>query len=338
MTHFFVSVLLIVSGFGAVGSVQAAKGTPEDPFVVYMILFRGCEEACQGFKAHFQRNQIPVRFVDRDCGQDRKKVAGFVAEAKRIKPDLVVTWGTGVTLDALGPYDNIDPQKHITQIPAVFMIVSQPVEAKIVSSLQGSGRNITGTGYLIPEETQLRAAARYVKFSRLGFIYNPLEANSQVNLKELERLQGVLKFQLIARAVPLGADKKPDKNLIADLVRELSKQKVDLIYQGPDTFLNVNRDILTHTAVELKIPVFAAAENPVVNSKALLGVVNRYSVVGNFTAYQAARILVDKVDPKNIPIEAPRKYSFIINMPVARALGLYPPMRVVQIAEVIDSK
>jgi hypothetical protein len=42
--------------------------------------------------------QITVR----DAARDKSKLAGFLAEAKKLKPDLVVTWGTSVSKRIIG--------------------------------------------------------------------------------------------------------------------------------------------------------------------------------------------------------------------------------------------
>ena len=86
----------------------------------------------------------------------------------------------------------------------------------------------------------------------------------------------------------------------------------------------------------MSIPTFAAGENPVLTSKALFGGVYRYYTVGQLTAYKAEQILVHKVKPEDIPIDAPKRLSVIINMPVVRQLGLYPPMTLLGLAEIVD--
>jgi ABC-type uncharacterized transport system substrate-binding protein len=54
-------------------------------------------------------------------------------------------------------------------------------------------------------------------------------------------------------------------------------------------------------------------------------VVNKYEDVGRFTAAQALRILRDKTPPDRVPVELPRNFSYLINLPVALQLGRYPP-------------
>ena len=326
---------------GAAGATMLAGLAPARadkgarPYRIYMALWRGWEDAAQGFKDYFTNQNIAVELIVRDAGQDRSRLPEFVAEAKQLGVDLVFTWGTTVTVDMLGTYDAVDPAKHITDIPAVFAIVSQPVGAKVVPNLTSSGRNIAGTSYLVPVETQVNLLQSYRPVRKLGMVYNPLEKNSLVAAEELRDLGKRSGYELVTAAVEV-VDKKPVVDSIADKVGALREAGVDFMYIPPDTFLNVNRDVLTGAALAEKIPTFAAAENPVVSSKAMFGGVYRYYTVGQLTAYKAEQILVHKRAPADLPIEPPKRLSIIINMPVVRALGIYPPMGLLGLAEVID--
>jgi putative ABC transport system substrate-binding protein len=331
-----------LAGLGGLGLVATAPtglaaqpAKPHRPYRIYMALFRGWEEASQGFKDYFTNQGIPVELIIRDCAQDKSKLPDFVAEAKEMKVDLVFTWGTTVTQEMLGTFDKVDPAKHITDIPAVFAIVSQPVGAKMVPNLLSSGRNITGTSYLVPMETQVNLLRSYLPVRRLGMVYNPLERNSLVAIDELRELGDAQGFEIIAAPVDV-LEGKPVAASIPGKVASLKEAGVGFLYIPPDTFLNVNRDTLTQAALDLKLPTFAAAENPVVTSKALIGGVYRYYTVGQLTAYKAEQILVYNKAPKDIAIDAPKRLSIILNMPVVRALGVYPPMTLLSLAEVID--
>ncbi|MGE5537578.1 MAG: ABC transporter substrate-binding protein [Solirubrobacterales bacterium] len=327
--------ILLACALWAAPALAAGNGQAQKPYRIYMALYRGWEECAQGFKDYFTNQNIPVELIIRDANQDKAKIREFVAEAKAMKVDLVFTWGTTVTQEMLGPYDAVDPQRHITDIPAVFAIVSQPVGARVVPDFKSSGRNVTGTSYLVPVETQLNLIQSYRRFTKLGMVYNPLEKNSLVAIDEISAQGKAMGFELVA--VPLDVvDGKPAGASIPSKVAEVKAAGVEYLYIPPDTFLNVNRDILTGAALEQKLPTFAAAENPVLTSKAMFGGVYRYYTVGQLTAYKAEQILVHKKSPAEIPIDPPKRLSIIMNMPVVRELGFYPPMNLLGLAEIID--
>ncbi|MBK8752749.1 MAG: ABC transporter substrate-binding protein [Candidatus Competibacteraceae bacterium] len=326
---------------GVMAATLALPTSAEPPMKTYrilMVLWRGEEDAVQGFRDYFATQRIPVSIMVRDAAGDLAKLPGLLKEAKAIRPDLVVTWGTSVTLALLGPYDAADPNPYLPAagIPGIFMIVSQPVESRIVPALASSGRNITGTAYLVPEETQLRAARSYFDFDKIGIVYNDKEDNARLSVEALRALAPTLGYTLIERPLPLDRKGNPRADLIEPLVAEIAAAGAQLLYQPPDSFLNVNRDRLTQAALARGLPTLAAGENPVRNSYALMGIINRYYTVGQLTAYKARQILVEGLNPKEIPIEAPKRFSFMINLPVALQLGRYPPMNLLKFAEIIE--
>jgi putative ABC transport system substrate-binding protein len=89
--------------------------------------------------------------------------------------------------------------------------------------------------------------------------------------------------------------------------------------------------------LDQKLPTFAAAENPVIDAKGMFGGVYRYYTVGQLTALKAADILLHGTKPSAIPIDAPKRLSILLNMPVIRQLGFYPPMKLLGLAEVVDT-
>ena len=316
-------------------ATAAAGATQPRPYHVVMLLFRGCEEACQGFQDHFRRQKVPVRFTLRDASQDKRLIPGFVAEAKRMRPDLVVAWGTSVAVATAGRWDAVDPAVHITDIPVVFMAVTDPVRSRLIPSLAGSGRNLAGTLYLLPVDEQLRAARTYLDFRTIGFLYNPAEANSRISLEDLRAAAARVGATVVAETLAQDASGRPDPSGIPDHFSALAAAGVDLFYCSPDSFINSQRERITAEALNNRLPLFAAAEAPVAQADGLFGVVVRYDRVGRFTARLALRILQDGVRPGDMPVELPRQFSYLINLHTVKVLERYPPLSLLDVAEFV---
>ncbi|MBL4692051.1 MAG: ABC transporter substrate-binding protein [Magnetovibrio sp.] len=316
---------------------MAQSSTPPaaKTYKIYVVLWRGWEEAAQGFKDYLEETHTPFELIVRDANLDKSKIPGFVAEARDMDVDLIVTWGTTVTREMLGKHGQVDPSRHITERPALFMIVSQPVGSNIVSSLNGSGRNITGVAHIVPEQTQIMVARSYIDIKRIGMLYNERENNAEVTMKNLKALQGPMGFELIARPIPIAKDGKPSPKSIPILVEELARTGIDMFYIGPDSFMTVHADKYTEAAAKFGIPVFAASEIPVQDYGALMGVVNRYRSIGKLAAQKARDILINGANPSDMKIEQPNRFSIIINMTAARNLKLYPPLLLLKAAELI---
>ena len=167
-------------------------------------------------------------------------------------------------------------------------------------------------------------------------IYNPTESNSSVNVDHLRSKAEELGFELLERPVPLDRAGRPIPERLPELIESLAG-KIDFLYMGPDSFLaGANRDITTYNALHHEIPTFSATEGSVRRSNAMIGLVSGYYSVGQFTAFKAEQILVQKIPPEDIPIETLKRFSFIVNMKVAKRMELYPPITVLQFAEAIN--
>ncbi|MEE9117223.1 MAG: ABC transporter substrate-binding protein [Calditrichia bacterium] len=311
----------------------------DKPFRIYMVVWRGCEDACRGFQDYFSEEGIDVSFIIRDANRDKARLPAFVREAKELEVDLVLTWGTSVTVGMIGTLADSDPVQHITDIPVVFMIVADPVGAGTIETYESSGRtNITGTRNRAPEEVQMKAIRAYRYFKRLGIIYNTNELNSVLNVKKIRKLAKKMRFDLFERSIDLDENGKPIIESVPQKIKELKNRNVAFVYVGSSSFLMRNRDYLTNSAIEQGVPIVTAYDAMARKSNALLAVASRYYSVGKLAGYQAKNILINKIVPIDMPILGLSRYSYVINMETARKLRLYPPIKVMRYAEVVHGK
>jgi len=330
-------IIVLLFGVPLLSAFQVSAQNSQKPFDIYMIVWRGCEDACKGFQDYFRERDIEVNFTLRDAARDKKRLPGFVQEAKKMKVDLVLTWGTSVTAGTVGRLGKVNPDVHLTDIPVVFMIVADPIGAKIIESYESSGRwNITGTRNRVPEEVQMKAIGAYRKFKRIGLIYNTNEQNSVLNAKTMRSVAKKMEFELVEAALDLNESGKPTVKSIPLKIAELKEKNVDFIYVGSSSFLMANRDQFTSAALEMGMPVAAAYEAMAAKSNALLAVACRYYNVGKLAGYQAEQILVEKIPPGDIPIRSLSRFSYVVNMKTAKRLKLFPPLTVLRYAEVIE--
>jgi putative ABC transport system substrate-binding protein len=329
------SILIVILACGVVTPPAYSKH-PDKPYKIYMAVWRGCEDACKGFQDFFREEAIDVNFIIRDANRDKTRLPGFVREAKDLGADLVITWGTSVTVGMVGTLADSDPSEHITKIPVVFMIVADPVGAGIIENDKSSGRaNITGTYNRVPEEVQMHAIRRYRYFKRLGIIFNPKELNSVLNLEKIRKLARKMRFDLFERSIELDEDGQPIIESVPQKIKELKDRRVPFIYVGSSSFLMRHRDYLTNSAIEQRVPIVSAYEAMARKSNALLAVASRYYSVGKLAGFQAKNILIKKIAPIDLPILSLSRYSYVINMETARKLKLYPPIKVLRYADVV---
>ena len=218
----------------------------------------------------------------------------------------------------------------------MFTFVASPVNARIVRSLGHPGRNVTGTIHIAPLPAQLNTLLAYRRIERLGVIYNPAEQNSVLAVEELRSEANRRGLTLLNRPVPLDPAGSPIAAALPGLVREVKARGAEMLYIGPDTFVaGINRQAVADTALAVRLPTFSVTELIVRKNRALFGLASSSFGIGRFTAHKAAQILIEGRHPADIPVETLKRFSILINMPVAHELDFYPPIGLINLAEVI---
>lgn len=319
----------------AMPSLLLARSGAARPFRIFMILYRGETEVETGFRDYFASRGIAVELIVRNVDRDIRKVAELITEARFLSADLIYTWGTPVTLAVVGARTAINPSLHVTDIPVVFTMVASPEGSGLVGSRASSGRNVTGASHVVPTDQQLGAIRAYRKLTRMAVLYNPSEPNAVLTVDELRAAAKRDRFELLEQPVALDVQGQPMESALPQIIADIARRKPQLLYLGPDSFIGANRKVVTETALANRLPTFSATEIALREGKALFGLVSRYENVGRLTARMAEQILVQKIHPKDIPIETLARFSYIVNMTVAAELDFYPPLKVVNYAEVI---
>jgi len=313
----------------------AAAAAPER--LIYLVLWRGCEESCRAFKEYVAASGMNARIEQRDVDKNKSRLPGFVREARALDADLVVTWGTSVTRGMVGTLKDKDDPRFLNERPVVFMVVADPIGAGIIESYERTGRaNVTGTRNRVPEAVNINVIRSYQPhFRRLGMLYNANERNSVIKVEEMRALGAQMGFEVVAVAFDLSTDGAPSPQAIPAKVAQLREQVVDFVYVGSSSFLRNNQDVFTDAAAQQGLPVLSPYESMVRDSHALLSISARYTDVGRIAGEQAQRILVRRAVPGDLPVVAVEQFAYVINMDTAHRINLVPPLEVLEIAETV---
>jgi putative ABC transport system substrate-binding protein len=149
---------------------------------IYGIFYEGCEHVCEGFKAALAESGFDAELVVRDIAMDKSVLPQAIAEARALSADLVLTYGTSVTLGTIGKLTDTTDPRYISDIPTVFTMVADPFGSGIAKSFESTGRpNVAGTFNRVPEAVNIEVIRQYdPTFKKLGLLYNSDEANSVV--------------------------------------------------------------------------------------------------------------------------------------------------------------
>lgn len=303
---------------------------------ILMVLWDGCEEACRGFQDYVASNNMDVKISVIDVKKDPKLIDAAIETVHKTHPDLLVTWGTMVSVKMLGTEQQALQEGYSILVPAVFMVVSQPVESGLVSSFVSQGRNLTGVSQMPSISEQIQAAKQFFPFKKIGIIYNPSEKNSADVVNDVKSYASLLDYEVFEKPLPVNKNGQIEPKAIAGLAYELAEQKVDIFFLPPDFSINENRDLFYQTAVSLGIPIFSASEGAVRHGNALFAYTHKYYNIGQMAGYKAKKILVDGIPAYNIPIETPIRGIFVVNMDVAKQFNVYPPLSLLSISELIN--
>jgi putative ABC transport system substrate-binding protein len=215
-------------------------------------------------------------------------------------------------------------------------MVSYPVGSRIVPDFGSSGRNATGATHTVPLPAQISAMQAYRPIQRLGVLYNPLESNSLVNVRQLKELARQSDFEVIDIAVPLGADGQPMPETLPDLIADLAAREPQFLYIGPDTFIGEHRDTVIGEALKHGLPAFTSTELEILRGRAMIGLVTRYYALGRYMGFLLDQVLFAGTRPVDIPIRPLSRFTYALRLSVASELGLYPPLDVLNYAHVLD--
>jgi len=198
-------------------------------------------------------------------------------------------------------------------IPLLFTAVTDPVVAKLTTSWDASGTNISGVSDLLELDQQIALIKQVVPTAtRVGMVYNPGEANSVVVLKQLKELLPVHGMTLVEAAAPRSVD-------VGSAARSLVG-KVDVFYTSTDNNVVSSYEALVKVGQEAKIPLVASDTDSVKRGAvAALGV--NYYDLGVQTGHMAARILKGEL-PGAIKPQTSDKVELFVNPNAAQKQGI----------------
>lgn len=205
-------------------------------------------------------------------------------------------------------------------IPVVFSAVTEPVEAKLVSKLDGSGTNVTGASDVLPLEPQIELIKELLpSVKNIGFVYSPGEVNSTVTLKNLKKIAQMQGLNIVEAPAQKSSD-------IAMAAQSLVG-KVDIIYTSTDNNVINAYEALTQVAKEAKIPLVSSDPSAIERGAAVALGVN-YLDLGRETGKITARILKGE-KAGDTPVYSSQKLDLLVSKKYAAEQGISVPQSII---------
>jgi putative ABC transport system substrate-binding protein len=253
-----------------------------------------------------------LRIEYRWAGGDVQQIATHSADLVRLRPDAIFAATTPVVRSLL---------RQTREIPIVFVSVSDPVGDRFVEGLARPGGNATG---FINIESSM--AGKWVELLkaispgviRVSMVFNPATAAGA-------GAYFIGPFEAAARAIALEprtvAVKDPSE--LDRAIASLSADRTSALIVMPDSFNVVHRERIIAAAARHAIPAIYPYRY-----MAAAGGLMSYGVDLR-DMYVRAAVQVDRIlrgaDPREMPVQVPVKFEFVINRKTAEALGITVP-------------
>jgi len=249
--------------------------------------------------------------------QKPERVPEPAADLVRLKVDLIVVAGITAALAA---------KKATTTIPIVMTSVIDPVGAGLVASLARPGGNVTGFSGLGAELNTKRLEIlkdAVPKLARVGLLRPPGDsALTDLQLKELRPAAVALKLKL----EEIETQRDP-KGLESAFQTAKQKQVGAIMTMATRSFF-AERKRIVELAGKYRLPA-TYPQKEYVDEGGLMS----YGA-DSTDQFRVAAVYVDKIlkgaKPADLPVQQATKFEFVINLKVAKQIGLTIPARVLE--------
>jgi len=280
----------------------------------------------EGFKAGMEelgyKEGENISYVYRDAQGDLEKLKVFARELVDLNPDMIFVNTSPATLA-------VKEATKGTDIPVVFSMVADPLSAGVVSSVQNSGNNLTGTScaYIDIAPKRIEVLTEVApKAKKILVLYRAEDKSGGACTEKIITKGKELGLEII----PFKISKKED---IEAKLKNLQPGEVDAVMDPGDSMVSSATDIVIQYANQLKIPYMALSKGEV-DKGAAMGYAVDYFDLGKQTSLIANQVLVG-INPTDIPFEQPRRWFFAINLKTAKEIGLEVSQKEIEKADYV---
>lgn len=250
----------------------------------------------------------------REANGHYERLPGLIDELIALKPDLIIAEATPAVAAA---------QKATTTIPIIMAPASDPVGAGFVKSFTHPGGNITGVANMFGDTTTktldiVRSVFPNVKKIGVLISNNPSHPPLLDLAIRAAATMGILASGFVA--------KNPED--LENTFAQMKAANCEAVYVLADP----PRPALPPIALKEHLPTIFQVSSYVTMYDGLMSYGPNIRSFFTMAADYAVRIMKD-ADPKELPVEQPTTFEFIINLRTARAMGIKIPEQVLLMAD-----
>jgi len=311
----------VVGGAAAAWPLTARAQQPKRIPKVGILLFAqadlaGIDPFLRGLEALGYVDGKTVSLEYRDAAGKYERAQQLTEELVRLNPDVIFSFGGDLAPGI---------KKATSTIPIVVVVSNDPVKAGLVASLARPGGNITGLTYvhdMLAGKSVELLKDTVPSVSRVAILWNPNHADPE--FRETERASGTLGVQLQSLEVREPGD-------FDGAFQALARERAEALIVIGSRLISLQRQRIGD----------ACAKNGLI----LVGVPSWLMEIGAPFTYgpnvadtqRRAATYVDKIlkgaRPSDLPMQQPTAFELIINVDVAKKLGITVPPTVIARAD-----
>jgi putative tryptophan/tyrosine transport system substrate-binding protein len=249
-----------------------------------------------------------------------ERFAEIAAEFVRLKVDVIVTGGNAA----------VAAKQASSAVPIVFALVDDPIGMGLIASLSRPGGNVTGLAVQATDLAGKRLALlREIVpgLRRLAIMANVDYPSAGLEMGEIQTAAGMLGLEVAPLEIRRAEDIAP--------AFEALKGRAAALYVVGDALVMTHRVRINTLALAARLPTSF-------NYREYVEAGGLMSYGANLSdLFRRAADYVDKIlpgaKPGDLPVEQPTRFSLIINLTTAKALGLeISPTLLARADEVIE--
>jgi putative ABC transport system substrate-binding protein len=234
-----------------------------------------------------------------------ERFAEIAAEFVRLKVDVIVTGGNAA----------VAAKQASSAVPIVFALVDDPIGMGLIASLSRPGGNVTGLAVQATDLAGKRLALlREIVpgLRRLAIMANVDYPSAALEMGEIQTAAGTLGLEVAPLEIRRAEDIAP--------AFEALKGRAEALYVVGDALVFTHRVRINTLALAARLPTSF-------NYREYVEAGGLMSYGANLSdLFRRAADYVDKIlrgaKPGDLPVEQPTRFSLIINLTTAKALGL----------------
>ena len=247
-----------------------------------------------------------LQIVFRSAEGKAERLAGLAAELVRLKVDVIVAVLTPAVIAAM---------QATKQIPIVMSGAGDPVATGLVASLARPGGNVTGTA-----STATEVAGKNLEYflgimpnaKRVGVLANAVDPFTPVYVRQIQLAGASLSLEIAPIMIR-------DSSEFGAAFRDMVNRRTNVVMVQP----SLQRKIAADMALKHRLPAIAS-NGAFPDEGGLLSFSANVAEIHLGTGAYVDKILKG-AKPADLPVQQPTKFELVINLKIAKALGLTIP-------------